>query len=101
MGLCFFALAQRRTGGKALFSSCMAAELFSPNLTVAQALATSPHAFTAFVARRTACVGCSLARFCRLEDVATAYGIPLEELLGELRGAQQRNHPTLTGVENG
>jgi hypothetical protein len=30
----------------------------------------------AFIRLRTACVGCALARFCTLDGVSTAYGIP-------------------------
>jgi Fe-S cluster biogenesis protein NfuA len=48
-----------------------------------------PQAAQVFIHYRTACVGCSLARFCALEDVANIYKIGLPTLLGVLR----QEHP--------
>ena len=78
----------------------MSAPLFSPDLTVAQALQSDGDLSRVFLDRRTACVGCYLARFCTLEDVAKTYGIPLEGLLGELREAAQATHPLIIGAQN-
>lgn len=79
----------------------MAAPLYSPNLTVAQALQTASDASTVFIARKTACVGCYLASFCTLKDVSETYQIPLDEFLGELERAGHANHSTLIGAQNG
>ncbi len=40
-----------------------------------------------FLRRRTACVGCSLARFCTLRDVAATYELELGELIGDVERA--------------
>lgn len=80
----------------------MAAPLYSPDMTVAEALKPSNADVSGvFIARRTACVGCYLASFCTLEDVVKNYEIPLNEFLGELEEAAQIDHPTLTGAQNG
>jgi len=80
----------------------MAAPQHSPNLTVAQTLQqTSENLPAVFVARRTACVGCYLAGFCTLEDVAKTYSFSLDEFLGELDHAANLNNPSLIGVQNG
>ena len=79
----------------------MAAPLFSPNLTVAEILQTNGDLSRVFIDRKTACVGCYLARFCTLEDVAKTYGFPAEEFLGELQRAAHTNHPSLIiGAQN-
>ena len=57
----------------------------SPETTVSEALASSRQLASVFNAHKTACVGCPLARFCALHDVAANYGMPLESLLAELR----------------
>ena len=79
----------------------MTAPLYSPNLTVAQALQSSQDIPSVFIARKTACVGCYLASFCTLDDVAKTYHIPLDEFLGELETAAHSNKPALIGAQNG
>ena len=59
----------------------------SPGTTVAEALRTAGRVQQVFIRRRTACVGCSLARFCSLQDVAATYELDLEALLRELEQA--------------
>jgi hybrid cluster-associated redox disulfide protein len=54
-------------------------------MTVEKLLADFPQTAGAFIALRTSCVGCHLARFCTLEDVARVYELPLHDLLGKLR----------------
>ncbi len=54
---------------------------------VPEALAYASGASRIFIAHRTACVGCALARFCTLRDVALTYGLSLEALLAELENA--------------
>ncbi len=72
----------------------------SPESSVADVLRLAPLLQGVFVAHRTACVGCSLARFCSLRDVADTYELSLEDLLRELERAAhaevhviQRSHP--------
>lgn len=43
-----------------------------------------------------ACVGCSLARFCGLRDVAVTYKLDLDELIRELEGV---THATTSSIE--
>jgi hypothetical protein len=43
----------------------------------------------AFIRLRTACVGCALARFCTLDDVSTAYGIPRARIRRAIDQAEQ------------
>jgi hypothetical protein len=80
----------------------MAAPQHSPNLTVAQTLQqASVDLSVVFIARRTACVGCYLASFCTLEDVAKTYGFSLDEFLGELDRAANLDNPALIGAQHG
>ena len=52
--------------------------------TVEAVLARCPSCAMAFVRHRTACAGCTLARFCTLRDVAQSYAIPLADLVAAL-----------------
>lgn len=67
---------------------------FSPNLTVAETLELGQQISSVFIKLKTACVGCYLTHFCTLEDVAKAYGLSLDDLLGELQQAVQTNQFT-------
>lgn len=58
-------------------------------MTVEKAFASFPGAASVFLAFRTGCVGCRLARFCTLADVARVYELPLRDLLGKLRESLQ------------
>ena len=58
--------------------------LISLDQTVQEVLSEFPETRHAFRALKTSCVGCFLARFCSLRDVAEAYQIPTEILLDEL-----------------
>ena len=69
----------------------------SPSTTVAEVLAPYPTAAGLFVARRTACVGCYMTRFCTLRDVAAIYGWELEDLIAELGDAIAGTYSTLGG----
>ncbi len=59
----------------------------SAETSVANVLSSAPGAERIFLGHRTACVGCSLGRFCSLRDVALTYELDLEHLIGELQGA--------------
>jgi hybrid cluster-associated redox disulfide protein len=64
-------------------------EPFKPELTpqtrVAEALAQRPQAAMVFIRRRMACVGCDLNIFETLAGVAQSYGVPVQELIEEIR----------------
>jgi len=51
-----------------------------------------PQTAGAFQALGTACVGCFLARFCTLWDVATTYRIPPQTLMVQIRGSLQQSN---------
>jgi hypothetical protein len=79
----------------------MAAPQHSPKLTVAESLQQNGVDLSAvFVGRRTACVGCYLAGFCTLEDVANTYGFSLDGFLGELDRAADTDNPAFSGAQN-
>ncbi len=42
-----------------------------------------------FFALETACVGCQLARFCTLADVAVTYQISPDQLLGKIQAVRE------------
>jgi hypothetical protein len=68
----------------------MDASRYSADFTVAQVLGQGASDVSAvFIRRKTDCVGCTLAGFCTLEEVANTYGIRLDDLLGELTLATQ------------
>ena len=54
---------------------------------VAEVLRRWPQTARVFIDRRMACVGCPIARFESVADVAEAYQIPPAELVDALRGA--------------
>ena len=77
----------------------MSSQPFSPDTSVAQTLAVNGVAVV-FIRRHTTCVGCDLARFCTLRDVAQAYSLPLDDLLEELEQAALPKLFHLTGANN-
>lgn len=62
----------------------MAIDGLTADLRVADVLARWPAAMRYFIARRMACVGCSMAVFCSLRAVAVDYRIPIDRLMAEL-----------------
>ncbi|TNF27123.1 MAG: DUF1858 domain-containing protein [Deltaproteobacteria bacterium] len=58
-----------------------------PKMTVADVLAQWPGTAQVFFAHKLGCVGCTMAPFDRIDEVATTYGIDLELLVGELNAA--------------
>lgn len=64
--------------------------------TVEKALSANPRSVEAFQAFRTNCVGCHMARFCTLADVARIYRLPLRQVLDRLtvspKNHQRRSH---------
>lgn len=60
---------------------------FSACVTVSEAIQSHPAIARIFLDLRTLCVGCYLMHFCTLEEVATAYELPLTQLLENLHTA--------------
>ena len=56
-------------------------------LLVADVLSRWPQTAPVFLRRRLACVGCSLARFERIADVAASYSLDLDALTHDLQQA--------------
>lgn len=58
-----------------------------PDLTVAEVLERWPQTVSAFQRLKTACVGCTMAPFDTLRDVARIYNYDLDEVMGTMREA--------------
>jgi hybrid cluster-associated redox disulfide protein len=56
----------------------------SCEMTVEIVLRDWPATIEVFLARRLACIGCPMARFCTLDDVARAYKLSREALMAAL-----------------
>lgn len=56
----------------------------SPTLTVQELFDRWPRTMNVFVRLRFACIGCAIAPFDTLEDVAKNYGLTQEDLLAQL-----------------
>ena len=56
----------------------------SHEMTVEIVLRDWPATVEVFLARRLACIGCPMARFCTLDDVARAYQLSGEALMAAL-----------------
>jgi hybrid cluster-associated redox disulfide protein len=52
--------------------------------TIEQVLFEQPAIIPVLLAYRLACVGCSMALFCTLEDAVTTYNLPREQFLADL-----------------
>ncbi len=65
----------------------MARKPISLTSTVAEVLADFPAAASAFVTRRLDCVGCDMAAFETIGDVAASYRLDPRELLTAIRAA--------------
>lgn len=59
----------------------------SAQTTVLQALLQVPALASVLRARRTACVGCCMARFCTLWEAAEAYCLPWDQFLEDLKAS--------------
>lgn len=57
----------------------------TPQSLVADALALGSEVVLLFIDWRTECVGCSLVRFCTLEDVSRYYGLELSTMLDQIQ----------------
>jgi hybrid cluster-associated redox disulfide protein len=56
-----------------------------PELSVQDVLKRWPQAAHVFLSFKTACVGCYLARFCTLAEVATVHTLDLHSILRNLK----------------
>ena len=57
-----------------------------------------PDTVSVFNAFETACVGCYLARFCTLADVAATYNLPAETLMDKMERAAQNIRSLIRSV---
>jgi hybrid cluster-associated redox disulfide protein len=57
----------------------------SAELSVADLLARWPQTVQWFLSHQMSCVGCNMATFDSLQEVAANYRIPIEEFLSDLR----------------
>ena len=72
----------------------MARRTISLTTTVAEVLSEFPAAASAFVARRLDCVGCDMAAFETIGDVAANYRLNARDLLVEIRAASSQKPNT-------
>jgi hypothetical protein len=83
-------LRQRKDNyGESDYSSSMDTLLFRPKLTVAATLEKNARVFKVFMQNKTKCIGCYLARFCTLQDVAATYNLELESFMAQLQQTVQ------------
>jgi hybrid cluster-associated redox disulfide protein len=59
-------------------------KMLNQTTTVETVFKIVPGASRIFIQHKTICVGCPLARFCTLGEVATVYGLDLQTFLNEL-----------------
>lgn len=53
--------------------------------TVSEILKKYPETRQVFIERKTLCLGCYMARFCNLKDIAQAYSLETETLVHEMQ----------------
>jgi hypothetical protein len=59
----------------------------SQGWTVSETLQKYPGTSQVFIEKRTFCLGCYMARFCNLKDVAQVYSLEIETLIHEVQQA--------------
>jgi hypothetical protein len=67
--------------------------------TVAEALEGAPGIMKILITRRTACIGCCLARFCTLRETAAVYGLTWDAFIDDLRRAVSESSLGTGGVD--
>lgn len=65
----------------------MKPQQISQNWTVSEVLQKYPGTSRVFLEKKTLCLGCFMARFCSLKDVAQVYSLETETLVSELQQA--------------
>ena len=63
----------------------MDALILTPDLLVSDLLARSPKLWSLFVEKRLDCIGCSMAKFCTLEEVSAQYALDLDKFIREIQ----------------
>ena len=63
----------------------MEPQQISQNWTVSEVLQKYPGTSRVFLEKKTLCVGCYMARFCSLKDVAQVYSLEAEKLVQEIQ----------------
>lgn len=63
----------------------MEPQQISQGWTVSEILKKYPETRQVFIERKTLCLGCYMARFCNLKDVAQAYSLETEILVHEMQ----------------
>ena len=69
----------------------MEPQQISQNWTVSELLQKHPATSRVFLEKKTFCLGCYMARFCSLKDVAQVYGLEAETVVSEIRKAVIKN----------
>ena len=67
--------------------SMMEPQQISQYWTVSEILKKYPETRQVFIERKTLCLGCYLARFCNLKEVAQDYSLEIETLVHEIQKA--------------
>ena len=63
----------------------MEPQSISQSFTVSEILQKYPETSRVFIEEKTACIGCYMARFCNLKDVARVYGLETETFIREMQ----------------
>jgi hybrid cluster-associated redox disulfide protein len=71
--------------------SMMEPKQISQRWTVFEILQMFPEVSQVFLRKKTSCVGCYMARFCTLKDVANVYSLEPETLVHEIQQASIKN----------
>ena len=64
--------------------------MISSTILVADLLAIYPLATSSFIELRVDCIGCSMNRFCTLEDICKYYDLDLKKVVTESRDRLNR-----------
>lgn len=59
--------------------------MLSPHILVADLLTYSPLVVTLLLELRVDCVGCSMNKYCTLEELCAQYELDLENILGRIQ----------------
>lgn len=65
--------------------------MLSPHILVGDLLDCSPLVASLLLELRVGCIGCSMNKFCTLEELCALYGFDLENLLCKVR--ERLDHP--------
>jgi hybrid cluster-associated redox disulfide protein len=74
-----------RNGENGYSTAMMEPKRISQNWTVSEILQKHPRTSQVFLEKKTFCLGCYMARFCNLKDVAQVYSLETETLVDEIQ----------------